>query len=65
MQRHRRFPVIRGFMNLVGPLVAAGADIANGNITKIFFFAKFDMFVPNCAVAYCMMSTKEHHKTLD
>ena len=47
-------------MSLVGPLVAAGDDIANGNITKMFFCAKYDMF----AVAYCMMSTKEH-KTLD
>ena len=51
-------------MSLVGPLAAAGADIANGNITKMFFFAKYDMFVPNWAVAYRMMSTKEH-KTLD
>ena len=51
-------------MSLVGLLVAAGPDIANGNITKMFPFAKYDMFVPNCVVAYCMMSTKEH-KTLD
>ena len=54
-------------MSLVGPLgrlVAAGPDTANGNITKMFFFAKYDMFVVNCAVAYCMMSTKKH-KNLD
>ena len=44
----------RYVMSLVSPLVAAGVDIANGNITKMFFFAKYDMFVPNCAVAYCM-----------
>ena len=43
-----------------GRLVAAGPDIANGNITKMFPFAKHDMFVPNCAVANCIMSTKEH-----
>ena len=52
------------FGRSIGRLVAAGPDIANGNIIKMFPFAKYDMFVPNCAVAYCIMSTKEH-KTLD
>ena len=52
------------FGRSTGRLVVAGADIANGIITKMLFFAKYEMFVPNCAVAYCMMSTKEH-KTLD
>ena len=33
-----------------GRLVAAGPDIAKGNINKVLLFAKYDMFVPNCAV---------------